>query len=87
VRKPSKTASQARASGWCNAVKRKKNICGDLVRDMRLKRGLTQLQLSQKLLKDHGVSIDRAGIAKIETDARCIMDYELIALLRALGAR
>jgi hypothetical protein len=47
---------------------------------------LTQEQLSKRLIK-LGVSIDRAGIAKIETGIRGVLDYELVALGRALGVK
>lgn len=45
---------------------------------------LTQLALSQRLAK-RGVFIDRAGIAKIETGIRGVLDYELVALARSLN--
>jgi len=44
---------------------------------------LTQESLSKKLAK-LGVSIDRAGIAKIETGIRGVLDFELLGLARAL---
>ena len=44
---------------------------------------VTQEQLSKKLVK-LGVSIDRAGIAKIETGIRGVLDFELVALAKAL---
>ena len=45
---------------------------------------LTQLDLSRKLTAS-GVSIDRAGIAKIEVGLRCVYDFELLALSKVLG--
>ncbi|MEQ1936377.1 MAG: helix-turn-helix transcriptional regulator [Fimbriimonadaceae bacterium] len=47
---------------------------------------LTQEALSKKLSK-LGVSIDRAGIAKIETEIRGVLDFELVALAKALGVK
>lgn len=44
---------------------------------------LTQEDLSKRLSK-LGVSIDRAGIAKIETGIRGVLDFELVALAKAL---
>jgi transcriptional regulator with XRE-family HTH domain len=60
-----------------------KNICGATIRKLRLKAGLTQLELSRKL-SDNNIKIDRAGIAKIETGARCVLDYELVRFAKAL---
>jgi hypothetical protein len=45
---------------------------------------LTQEALSRRLRK-FGVSIDRAGIAKVETGIRGVLDYELVAFSKALG--
>lgn len=62
------------------------NVVGERVRQIRLKRKppLTQDQLSGKLA-GVGVSIDRAGISKIETGHRCVVDFEIRALAKALG--
>lgn len=45
---------------------------------------LSQDALSGQLAK-LGVSIDRAGISKIEIGLRCVLDYEVKALARVLG--
>ncbi|MDE3065936.1 MAG: helix-turn-helix transcriptional regulator [Verrucomicrobiota bacterium] len=34
-----------------------------------------------------GVSIDRAGVAKIETGIRGVLDFELVTLAKALGVK
>ncbi len=47
---------------------------------------ITQDELSKKLNK-LGVSIDRAGIAKIETGVRGVLDFELVALAKSLGVK
>ena len=47
---------------------------------------LTQEQLSKKLAA-LGVLIDRAGIAKIETGIRGVLDHELVALANALNVK
>jgi len=47
---------------------------------------VTQEELSKRLSKQ-GVSIDRAGIAKIETGIRGVLDYEVVALAKALGIK
>ncbi len=62
------------------------NIVGIRVREARLKRTpiMTQDQLSGKLAV-LGVSIDRAGISKIETGQRSVLDFEVKALAKALN--
>jgi hypothetical protein len=62
------------------------NIIGERVRQARLKRKppLTQDQLSGKLAAV-GVTLDRAGLSKIETGQRCVIDVEVRALAKVLG--
>ena len=62
------------------------NIIGPRVREARLahKPPLTQDQLSGKLAAV-GVSIDRAGVSKIEIGARSVFDYEVKAFAKVLG--
>ena len=62
------------------------NLVGERVKEARAaaKPVLTQEGLSKKLSK-LGVSIDRAGIAKIETGIRGVLDFELVALAKTLG--
>jgi HTH-type transcriptional regulator, cell division transcriptional repressor len=64
------------------------NLIGQRVKQARAASNppLTQEELSKKLSK-LGVSIDRAGIAKIETGIRGVLDYELVALAKALGVK
>ena len=62
------------------------NLVGERVKEARTKAEFTQDELSQKLGK-LGVSIDRAGVAKIETGIRGVLDFELVALAKALGVR
>ncbi len=61
------------------------NIVGERVRQVRLKSKppLTQDQLSGRLARN-GVSIDRAGISKIEIGARCVLDVEVRGLAKVL---
>lgn len=61
------------------------NLVADRVKEARAAANppLTQEALSKKLAK-LGVSIDRAGIAKIETGIRGVLDFELVALAKAL---
>lgn len=68
------------------AVDKRVNIVGGRVKEARMKRNppMTQDQLSGKLAL-LGVSIDRAGISKIETGQRSVLDFEVKALSKALG--
>jgi len=62
------------------------NIVGERIRQIRLKRKppLTQDQLSGQLAAV-GVTIDRAGLSKIETGHRCVLDFEVRSLAKVLG--
>lgn len=62
------------------------NLVGERVKEARTKAEFTQDELSKKLAK-LGVSIDRAGVAKVETGIRGVLDVELVALAKALGVR
>ncbi|MBC8206413.1 MAG: helix-turn-helix transcriptional regulator [Kiritimatiellales bacterium] len=63
---------------------RNKNISGTRIKKMREQLGLSQDQLSGRLAK-LGITIDRAGISKIETGIRSIYDFELKALAKILN--
>lgn len=62
------------------------NLIGKRVREARqtAQPPLTQSELSKRLAK-LGVAVDRAGIAKIETGIRGVLDFELVALSKALS--
>jgi len=64
------------------------NLVGERVKEARavIEPPLTQEGLSKRLAK-LGVSIDRAGVAKIETGIRGVLDFELVALAKALGVK
>lgn len=66
--------------------KENNNVVGKRVRSARLnhKPRLSQDALSGRLAA-RGVTVDRAGIAKIETGRRYVVDFEILALARALG--
>jgi ribosome-binding protein aMBF1 (putative translation factor) len=68
--------------------KRNINIVGKRVREARVARTplLSQDALSGKLAA-RDVTIDRAGIAKIETGRRYVSDFEVKALAKALGVK
>jgi HTH-type transcriptional regulator, cell division transcriptional repressor len=50
---------------------------------MQAEPALTQDDLSARLAR-LGVSIDRAGISKIENGSRSVCDFELIAIAKVL---
>jgi hypothetical protein len=62
------------------------NLIGERVKQARSAANppLTQIGLSKKLSK-LGVNIDRAGIAKVESGIRGVLDFELVALAKALS--
>lgn len=64
------------------------NLIGKRVKEARATAvpPLTQEGLSKRLSK-LGVSIDRAGIAKIETGIRGVLDFELVALAKSLDVK
>ena len=62
------------------------NLIGKRVKEARAKAEFTQEQLSQKLA-NQGVSIDRAGIAKIEAGIRGVLDFELVAIAKTLNVK
>jgi HTH-type transcriptional regulator, cell division transcriptional repressor len=66
--------------------KQNNNIVGRRVRKARLAKRppLSQDALSGKLAA-RGVTVDRAGIAKIETGRRYVSDFEVKALVQTLG--
>lgn len=65
---------------------KEKNIVGRRVAEGRgnFQPPLTQDALSGRLARI-GIQLDRAAIAKIETNHRCVLDYELKALAEVLG--
>lgn len=68
------------------ASEKKANIVGGRLKEARRrhKPPMTQDQLSGKLAL-LGMSLDRAGISKIEIGQRSVLDYEVLGLAKALG--
>lgn len=71
---------------WVGVPKQNNNLVGKRVKKARLalKPKLSQDALSGKLAA-RGVTIDRAGIAKLENGTRYVSDFEVKALAAALG--
>lgn len=67
---------------------KRKNISGRRIQEARgrSRPPLTQDRLSGKLAR-LGVQLDRAAIAKIESNLRGVLDFELRALAKVLGVR
>ena len=61
----------------------KKNICGKRVKEARKKLGISQDDLAARL-QVSGVIIERNSISRIESGARFVADYELLALSNIL---
>lgn len=59
------------------------NICGQHIRSIREKRGLTQEQLAAKL-QIEGLGVNQNSVSRIETGKRIIADFELKAIAKVL---
>lgn len=64
--------------------KGKKNLCGERVREARLKQRLSQFDLAARL-QIEGVTMERDSVSRIEIGTRFVTDYELLILSRVLG--
>ena len=64
------------------------NLVGKRVKQARTNAQprISQEELSKRLAK-LGVSVDRAGIAKIEAGIRGVLDFEVVAIAKALGVK
>lgn len=62
----------------------KKNVCGDRIREARLKQRITQADLAARL-QVRGIIIERDSISRIEIGTRFVADYELMILSDVLN--
>ena len=62
----------------------RKNVVGPKIRQLRYGQNLTQSQLAARIGR-LGWDISRATLSQIEAQLRCVSDYELICLAKALG--
>ena len=62
----------------------KKNVCGDRIREARLKNRLSQADLAARL-QVAGIVIERDSISRIEIGTRFVADYELMVFSEILG--
>ncbi len=61
----------------------KSNVIGNLVKEYRIKKGLTKTELSEKL-QLHAVYLDVTELGRMEEGKMIIKDFELIALCKVL---
>ncbi len=64
--------------------KGRKNLCGDIIKQYRIEKHLSQTQLAA-LLQNEGVFIERDSISRIEAGKRLLADYELLFLIKVLS--
>ena len=64
--------------------KGRKNLCGDRIRSIRMKKRITQEELAARMQVE-GVTIERDCISRIEMGSRFVADYELKVLSRIFG--
>ena len=62
----------------------KKNICGDRIREARLKRRMSQSDLAARMQVE-GIQIERDSISRIEIGTRFVPDYELPLFSKVLS--
>lgn len=64
--------------------KGRKNICGDRVREARLKKKLTQADFAAQL-QIAGITIERDSVSRLEIGTRFVADFELKVIADVLG--
>jgi len=62
----------------------KKNICGDRIREARIKQRMTQADLAARVQVE-GVIMERDSISRVEIGTRFIPDYEIPIFAKVLG--
>ena len=62
----------------------KKNCCGARVREARQRLRLSQTDLAARL-QIAGVILERDSVSRLESGARFVADYEIVALSQILG--
>lgn len=62
----------------------KSNVSGDRIRELRLRARLSQSALAAKM-QIEGVIVEQDVISRIESGARLVTDYELLALTKIFG--
>lgn len=62
----------------------RKNICGDRIREARIKQRITQADLAARVQVE-GVIMERDSISRVEIGTRFILDYEIPIFAKVLG--
>lgn len=62
----------------------KKNICGERIREARLKLRLSQSDLAARIQVE-GVIMERDSISRVEIGTRFVPDYEIPIFAKVLG--
>lgn len=62
----------------------RKNVCGEKVREMRIRKRMSQSELAAKL-QVQGVMLERDSISRIESGTRFVADYELCIFARVFN--
>lgn len=65
--------------------RRYRNCIGPRVRELRMSKSLTQDQFAAHLQLAGLHTIDRVGVAKIESQIRSVFDFELVVIAAELG--
>ena len=63
---------------------RKKNLCGNRIREARLRQRLSQYDLAARL-QTQGILIEQDSISRIEIGTRFVADYEVKVLAKVLN--
>ena len=61
-----------------------RNISGNVLRELRLKKNMSQKQLAEKLQLE-GIDLTSKEISKIENNGRLVQDFELFGFAKILG--
>lgn len=64
----------------------KKNVCGEKIREMRVKSRMSQSDLAAKV-QIKGVMLERDSISRIESGTRFVADYELRTFAEIFGVQ
>ena len=62
----------------------KKNVSGDMIRQLRVKNRMSQNDLAARVQVE-GVMLGRDSISRIESGTRFVADYELFVFAKVLG--
>ncbi len=59
-------------------MQQKANICGDRIRQVRLKSGLKQVDLAVAMTEECDITMNQSDISDIERGTRSVKDFELV---------